>query len=145
MRKGSKKIHVMVRNCQEMVRKCQGLKWSKLTNKQKWGKNTFRLRPAWAPKARRLEAKKENAQPSSPFLWFNLFLCSFLFVQIFSYGQVDRLFHMGHGAIPPSLMVLFIFISYVKLGENNMMMHVCIHHHTHDSTNVIRSSWGCNN
>ena len=36
----------------------------------------------------------------------SFFLCSFLFVQIFPYGQVDRLFHMGHGAIPPSLMVL---------------------------------------
>jgi len=32
-------------------------------------------------------------------------LCSNL-----SYGQVDRLFQMGHGAISPSLMVLFKYL-----------------------------------
>ena len=53
--------------------------------------------------------KKGNARPSSPFLWFNLFsvFFSFLFVQIFPCGQVDKLLGMSHGAISPSLMALF--------------------------------------
>ena len=102
----------------EMVQ--DGLKWSKVvqvpkTVKDTWDilkKYTFCIHTAWAPKARRLAAKKGNAQPSSPFLWFNLFslFFSFLCVQIFPYGQVDSLFQMDHGAISPSLMVLFVTI-----------------------------------
>ena len=55
------------------------------------------------------DLKKANARPSSPFLWFNFYFVffSFLFVQIFPCGQIDRLFQMDHGAISPSLMVLF--------------------------------------
>ena len=55
------------------------------------------------------DGKKGNARPSSPFLWFNLFsvFFSFLYVQIFPYSQVDSFFQMDHGAISPSLMVLF--------------------------------------
>ena len=51
--------------------------------------------------------------------WFNLFslFFSFLFVQIFPYGQIDRLFQMGHGATSPSLMVLFIIVNSIYLGH----------------------------
>ena len=61
---------------QELSR--NGLKWSdydlKLTNNKK-RQNTFCIRLAWAPKAWRLAVKTGNAQPSSPFLWFNTFTC----------------------------------------------------------------------
>ena len=40
--------------------------------------------------------------------FFCVLFFSFLFVQIFPYGQVERLFQMGQGAISPSLMVLFL-------------------------------------
>ena len=58
--------------------------------------------------------KKGNIRPSSPFPWFNLFsvFFSFLSVQIFPCGQVDKLFQMSHGAISPSLMVLFFMRAY---------------------------------
>ena len=63
------------------------------------------------------DVKKANARPSSQ-LQFDLIslFFSFLFVQIFPYRQVDRLFHMSHGAIPPSLMVLFqiYFLSHLQ-------------------------------
>ena len=39
---------------------------------------------------------------------------SFLSVQIFPCGQVDKLFQMSHGAISPSLMVLFSFSYSVR-------------------------------
>ena len=43
-------------------------------------------------------------------------LCSFLYVQMFLYSQVDRLFQMVHTAISPSPMVLFfITIEWNKL------------------------------
>ena len=95
----------------EMVQK--GSRWSKIPKWSKMlealNKNTFCIHTAWAPKARKLAAKKGKARPSSQFLWFNLFtvFSSFLVVQIIPYGQVDRLFQMDHGAISPSLMVLF--------------------------------------
>ena len=81
------------KNVQEMS--SDGLKLSgyclKLTNKPKRGKNT-----SFIPQTRKLAAKKWNGQPFSPFLWFNFFsvFFSFLFVQIFPYGQSDRLFHI---------------------------------------------------
>ena len=49
--------------------------------------------------------KRSTILPVSLVQFFSV-LFSFLFVQIFPYGQVDRLFYMSHGAIPPSLMVL---------------------------------------
>ena len=62
--------------------------------------------------------KKGNARPSSPFLWFNLFsvFFSFLSVQIFPCGQVDKLVQMSHGAISPSLMVLLTNVASIELS-----------------------------
>ena len=65
------------------------------------GSNTFWIHKAFAPSV--LKKQTPDQWPPSPFLWFNLFRChfSFLFVQIFLYSQVDRLFQMGHCAIYP--------------------------------------------
>merc|ERR1711971_1029761 len=99
---------------QEMSRNGLKLRYClKFTNKKE-GKIHFVYVQPERRRREGLQQKKKNAQPSSPFLWFNLFsvLFSFLFVQIFPYGQVDRLFHISHGAIPPSLMVLLKLISH---------------------------------
>ena len=92
-----------------MVQK--GPRWSKIPKQSRDARsierNTFCIHTAWA--ARRSATKKRTHStilPISMVQSFSVFF-SFLFVQIFPYGQVDRLFHMSHGAIPPSLMVLF--------------------------------------
>ena len=100
-----------VRKWSKIVR--NGLKWYKIPKRsnilEALKKNFFLLTHGLSAEGAKAGGKKGNAQPSSPFLWFNLFsvFFSFLFVQIFPYGQVDRLFQMSHGAISPSLMVLY--------------------------------------
>ena len=106
----------MFKKCQEMLRVGNFRKWSE--NIKKWSKiirilskiekqtkqrRKFILYTSSlsAEGAKAGSKKKGNAQPSSPFLWFNLFLCYFLFFSFCSYGQVDRLFHMSHGAYTP--------------------------------------------
>ena len=112
----------------EMVQK--GSRWSKIPKWSKMlealNKNTFCIHTAWAPKARKLAAKKGKARPSSQFLWFNLFtvFSSFLVVQNIPYGQVDRLFQMDHGAISPSLMVLFFFC-FLSSSDTTQLFNLC--------------------
>ena len=60
-------------------------------------------------KGRRQKRKRSNILPISMVQLFSVFF-SFLFVQIFPHGQVDRLFQLDHGAISPSLMVLLVFM-----------------------------------
>ena len=104
------------------------------------------------PERRRREGRREkkgNARPSSPFLWFNLFsvFFSFLFVQIFPCGQVDKLLGMSHGAISPSLMVLFWWKVWnlpscdSKISQNlsNIFIRVNIERGFRPNKNIVKS------
>ena len=99
---------------------------SKMSKMLKMGRNRYCIRTAWAPKARRPTSKSTHVRPSSPSVWSNHILCSFYFefsylsnVQILRNGHVDQVFHKFCGAIPPSLMVFFLFtLPSIQFGQN---------------------------
>ena len=84
-------------------------------------KNTFCIRPAWAPKARRLAAKKANAQPSSPLLWFNFFLCSFLFF-------LFKSFHMAR----QTGCSIWVTVLYPHLWWSCLLLKLALIHYKND-------------
>ena len=111
----------MVQDDQEMFKKCQLMSVNSMTlykavcqdgqrfrnNKRclKHRKNTFWICKAWVPKPQRPAAKKETLEHPPHFYGSIFFLCSFLF-------SLFKSFQMSHGAISPSLMVLFFFYHY---------------------------------